>query len=74
MNRKAMQQMLAAGKAGLERQEKAAALELKRKARQDWLNEPVTCFMCGKSVPRKSTFLLPDGLGPACKSHPGVSS
>jgi hypothetical protein len=63
--------MVAAGKVALERQEREAAREAKRKARQDWLNEPVTCALCHKAVPRKATAQVP-GLGDACKSHPGV--
>jgi hypothetical protein len=72
MSRKAMEKMLAAGKAGIDRQEREAAQAVRRKAREDWLKEPVKCALCGATVVRKATAEV-KGLGPACKRHPGVT-
>jgi hypothetical protein len=72
LNRRKLEQILAHGQEALERQEREAAREAKRKARQDWLNEPVKCALCLKDVPRKTTAKVP-GLGQACKSHPGIT-
>ena len=72
MNRKALEKMLAAGQASIDRKAQEDAREVKRKARQDFLKEPIECFMCRKTVIRKTTVPV-TGLGAACKSHPGVS-
>ena len=73
MNRRKLEQILAQGQEAIDRQEREAAREAKRQERQAWLNEPVTCAMCRKSVPRKTTATV-EGLGNACKSHPGIGS
>ena len=65
MNRKALEKMVAAGKASIEQAEKKAAKEA-------FWNEKVQCFLCSKQVPRKATVLLPDIRKPACKTHAGV--
>ncbi|MDB4278054.1 hypothetical protein N9917_00330 [Deltaproteobacteria bacterium] len=74
MNRKAMERMLAAGQASIDRKAADDAREAKRKARKDWLNEPVKCHLCGDTVPRKTTAVLSERAGwVACKTHEGVS-
>jgi hypothetical protein len=73
MSRKAMERMVAAGQESIDRQEREKAQAVKRKAREDWLKEPVKCALCGDSVARKATAEV-KGLGNACKRHPGVGT
>lgn len=65
MNRRTLNRILAAGQEAIDR-------EAKKKAREAFLNEPVTCFMCKKTVTRRDVTEI-KGFGYACTRHPGVA-
>jgi len=58
------------GQKSLDQAKKKAEREAEKARKRAFMEELVTCGMCGKSVKRKATAKTP--IGPACKAHPGV--